>query len=310
MERPKSLMVGILVCASAVCEGQLVPPSPPSDPSSARYTLGDIWNRLSSGAAGTKRGASFAEPTTPPSMPTMKSTDDIMAVAPVPDNTNGAMPSDVLTGRSFWGVRTSGGAWGLATGTRPPAPAQRTGQTQCYDAANVVTPCPGLISGQDGALQKGVPWPVPRFTDNGNGTVRDNLTGLVWLKNVSCWGNLEWQTAMSNVAALWAQPGSPETSCGLTDGSTAGQWRLPTVVEIASLANFGYHHPALTNTAGTGHHTDGDPFTGVQLERFYWTSTTNVEHPSYAWAMDVTAGSLGHLDKFDSGRVWPVRDGQ
>ena len=30
----------------------------------------------------------------------------------------------------------------------------------------------------DGALQKGVPWPQPRFTDNDNGTVTDNLTGF------------------------------------------------------------------------------------------------------------------------------------
>ncbi len=33
--------------------------------------------------------------------------------------------------------------------------------------------------GSDGNLQKGSIWPNPRFTDNGNGTVTDNLTALV-----------------------------------------------------------------------------------------------------------------------------------
>ncbi len=33
---------------------------------------------------------------------------------------------------------------------------------------------------------KGIAWPAPRFTDNMNGTVVDNLTGLVWLKNADC----------------------------------------------------------------------------------------------------------------------------
>ncbi|MGA9347827.1 MAG: hypothetical protein WBW48_03355 [Anaerolineae bacterium] len=39
----------------------------------------------------------------------------------------------------------------------------------------------GGVTGEDGELLKGVTWPSPRFTDNGNGTVTDNLTGLIWL---------------------------------------------------------------------------------------------------------------------------------
>ena len=38
-----------------------------------------------------------------------------------------------------------------------------------------------VAAGDDGDLQKGVPWPDPRFTDNGDGTVTDHLTGLIWL---------------------------------------------------------------------------------------------------------------------------------
>lgn len=54
------------------------------------------------------------------------------------------------------------------------APVPRTGQTTSY------------APGDDGDLQKGVAWPVPRFTDNEDGTVTDNLTGLIWLTNADC----------------------------------------------------------------------------------------------------------------------------
>ena len=53
------------------------------------------------------------------------------------------------------------------------APVEKTGQT---------TSC---AAGDDGALKKGVAWPSPRFTDNADGTVSDNLTGLIWLKQAN-----------------------------------------------------------------------------------------------------------------------------
>ena len=54
------------------------------------------------------------------------------------------------------------------------APVPKTGQTTSW-AAN-----------DDGALEKGVSWPNPRFTINTDGTVTDNLTGLIWLRNANC----------------------------------------------------------------------------------------------------------------------------
>ncbi|MCW9078616.1 MAG: hypothetical protein OQK74_05525, partial [Gammaproteobacteria bacterium] len=46
----------------------------------------------------------------------------------------------------------------------PPAPVAKTGQTSSW------------APGDDGDLEKGVAWPSPRFTDNLDGTVTDNLT--------------------------------------------------------------------------------------------------------------------------------------
>lgn len=64
------------------------------------------------------------------------------------------------------------------------APVERTGQTTSYAA------------GDDGDLQRGAIWPNPRFTDNGNGTVTDNLTGLIWLKDANCFGKRFWADAL------------------------------------------------------------------------------------------------------------------
>jgi hypothetical protein len=43
-----------------------------------------------------------------------------------------------------------------------------------------------FADGDDGDIQAGVPFPIPRFTDQGDGTVKDNLTHLIWLKNANC----------------------------------------------------------------------------------------------------------------------------
>jgi len=50
----------------------------------------------------------------------------------------------------------------------------KTGQTTVYS------------TGDDGDIQAGVSWPSPRFMDNGDGTITDNLTGLMWLQDANC----------------------------------------------------------------------------------------------------------------------------
>jgi Protein of unknown function (DUF1566). len=110
--------------------------------------------------------------------------------------------------------------------------------------------------GSDGDLQKGVPFPNPRFTDNDDGTVTDNLTGLIWLQDASCDEEvggkapsdekLEWLDALA-----WSN-NLADGACGLSDDSEAGNWRLPNIKELQSLVDFAYANPALPNTAGTG----------------------------------------------------------
>ncbi len=201
-----------------------------------------------------------------------------------------------------------------ATGGAP-APAPETGQTTCWDEMGTVIACAG--TGRDGDLRRGVQWPVPRFMDNGDGTVTDNLTGLIWLKDASC-GDLAgtdasgsgiWTTALSAAAAL------ANGTCGQTDGSVAGNWRLPQVQELQSLIDYEFIIPALSNTAGTAEWTEGDAFSDVQFSidetLHYWSSTTGVDTLTRAWRADLGKGFV--LPSFKDTSflfVWPVRGGK
>jgi hypothetical protein len=172
------------------------------------------------------------------------------------------------------------------------APVPDTGQQDCWDENGTPILCAG--SGQDGELQRGVAWPTPRFIDNRDGTVLDNLTGLLWLKNANCFGRPRtWQEALDGANNL------ADSQCGLKDGSKAGDWRLPNVRELQSLLDFGKIAPALPSA---------HPFSGV-ARGFYWSSTTSVGSPLDAWGVVLIEGSTFAGAKFLTWYVWPVRDG-
>ena len=172
--------------------------------------------------------------------------------------------------------------------------------------------------GDDGDLQKGLPWPNPRFTDNADGTVSDNLTGLIWLKNASCTSffsgdiagqnNREWSLAITAANLL------SNGYCGLLDGSVAGDWRLPNVHELVGLIHWGYWNPALPNTAGTGQCSQGNPFLNVVTagSPFYYTSTTYPFSNTYlsgeVWTVPMSSGGIVNTQKTSKYYVWPVRD--
>ena len=147
------------------------------------------------------------------------------------------------------------------------APVAKTGQTSCFDPGSVEhVDCPG--NGQDGELQVGVSVD-PRFTDNGDGTVTDNLTGLIWLQNASCggvplggswWNQLLWSWGL----ALNEANNLANGSCELADGSAPGDWRLPNLKELQSLIDYGHEDPALP---------EDHPFIEV-LSACYWSSTS------------------------------------
>ena len=156
------------------------------------------------------------------------------------------------------------------------------------------------------------PGPPHGFTKNNNGTVTDNLTGLIWLKNANCAGAMEnWNTAIDYAAALYDGGTScfgTGGDCGLSDGSSAGDWRLPNRNEVLSLINIAYYNPALSDAAGTRPWLEGNPFTGVQSVK-YWSSSTNMGRAGLAWGVDFHNGNVVRHGKSSEMYVWCVRDG-
>ncbi|MGA7800956.1 MAG: DUF1566 domain-containing protein, partial [Gammaproteobacteria bacterium] len=150
------------------------------------------------------------------------------------------------------------------------APVADTGQTTCWDGSGTPITCAG--TGQDDELQAGVAWPTPRFTLNGDGTVTDRLTGLIWLQDANCFGEELWINALGEVASL--NSGSVTTCTNYVAG-TFDDWRVPNVRELASLIDYGRYSPALSM---------GHPFVGVQSD-YYWTSSTDVSNTGYGWSM-------------------------
>jgi hypothetical protein len=177
---------------------------------------------------------------------------------------------------------------GGQAGSVGPAALWKTGQAVSY------------LPGDDGALQMGVAWPTPRFTDEGDGTVMDGLTGLVWSRDASTPGPLEqcrsltpktWQEALYYVRCL-----NGNAYLGYTD------WRLPNRKELMSLIDRSQLNPALPQD---------NPFINVETAGFYWTSTSWANGPANgASGIDMGDGSLNIYDKSSAtGYVWPVRPG-
>jgi hypothetical protein len=140
------------------------------------------------------------------------------------------------------------------------APVAKTGQTSTYR------------TGDDGHLQKGVTSPSPRFIDNGDGTVSDKLTGLMWTKNANlASGTMSWTAAITYANNL--SLGSEGCGGSYTD------WRLPNLFELESLRDMSNYNPALP----TGH-----SFTNVQSS--YYSSSTHAEITYGAWIVSIGYG--------------------
>ncbi len=171
-----------------------------------------------------------------------------------------------------------------------------TGQTQ------------GDYPGDDGDLQAGLDWPDPRFTDNGDGTVTDNLTHLMWMKDANIgqtihdwfpWlpsdGSMMWQDALDCVA-------------GVNEGSIAGgtgysDWRLPSAAEIESVFN------AAPCSVGMWL-MDMGYFDNVSYR--YWTSTTYRLSTDMAWVgylgdYNFCQSGIRYMKKDNFYHVWYVR---
>jgi len=150
-----------------------------------------------------------------------------------------------------------------------PAELSKTGQRTSYGAGSI----------DDGALQRGVAWPEPRFAavSSGTGTgtvVVDNLTGLTWAGDggtptftgaitICTGGTKTWQDALNYVACL-----NYNSYLGHTD------WRLPNINELESLTHVEFSKE--TTCAGTcwsnAQWLNTQGFSNMKVAP-YWSST-------------------------------------
>lgn len=140
-----------------------------------------------------------------------------------------------------------------------------------------------------------------RYIDNNNGTVTDKTTGLIWLKNANCVGDITWYKAKYFVNKL------ANEQCHLSDGSKPGDWRLPTKREWQAMLDKRYTWPTISNAAGTGKWEKGDAFLGVQTY-YYWSSSTPKFDKRDAWYIVIGSGHMNKTYKTNSYYVWPVRN--
>jgi len=155
----------------------------------------------------------------------------------------------------------------------------KTGQATSYT----------ISDGEDGDLRMGVAWPSPRFEDNGDGTICDKLTGLMWDESGdTSIGQKTWSDALIDCNGL---------SLGGYD-----DWRLPNVNELESLVNAGK-----TDSAAW---LNGQGFTGVQAAGCYWSSTTSAPPSTNAWYVSLSNGYVIPVPKTGDCYVLAVRSGQ
>ena len=170
-----------------------------------------------------------------------------------------------------------------------------TGQTTTNEPylSDCVTdyPTAGSKEGCDAWYHKGLKL---SYTDNnGNGTITDNNTGLMWVKDPS---SIEG----------WGIPGSPSqmtwtdaiASCEALDYAGHTDWRLPNIKELQSIVDYSRTIPCI------------DPvFTNAQSSN-YWSSTTSATFTGNAWSVGFYDGGVYGNGKTSTNYVRPVRGGQ
>jgi hypothetical protein len=140
--------------------------------------------------------------------------------------------------------------------------------------------------------------------------VTDTVTGLIWLKDPLCFFPAQTDYATANTAAALLENGN----CGLSDGSAAGDWRLPTkgeweAVYKSACAHGDWHFP-MPGKSGTGCF-DLNPW-AIAPEWIQWYprwSSTSAGSEAYAFTPYLAPDYI--TDTYDRiaivGFIWPVR---
>ena len=192
----------------------------------------------------------------------------------------------------------------------PVAQPRKSGQTTCWDPADTsdpiaTIPCEG--SGQDGATATGVAFD---YTDNGDGTITDNNTGLMWEKQDN--SNVGGLAGIHDKDNFYTWANAFVKISDLNSSAFAGHsdWRFPNIRELETLKDFGRGLPAIDPVF----HTNciaGCTIATCSCTRtdFYSSSSTYGDNPSNAWGVFFYSGYTGATPKTDFFPVRAVRGG-
>ena len=135
-----------------------------------------------------------------------------------------------------------------------------------------------------------------RFTDNGNGTITDTQTGLMWLKDANCFGKMEtYKGAFEIIGNFNINP--KKFSCESYSASYA-DWHVPTLEEIQSLVS-----ASLAGSPDTWFKEQG--FVNVQVGLYM----CNIDpDKNEGWTANLVGGFIP--TGTDLRFIWPVRIGQ
>jgi hypothetical protein len=159
-----------------------------------------------------------------------------------------------------------------------------SGQTTCYNATGSVIACAG--TGQDGEKQAGA---TLAYQDNGDGTVTDLNTGLMWEKQSD-------DNSIHDRDTLFTAAAAPGHITTLNSGNFANHndWRMPNARELLSLVNYGVANPAIEASAFHTNCFGGCTVSNCSCTAFfaYWTGTTVTNLPNAAFTVNFTDGTV------------------
>jgi hypothetical protein len=128
-------------------------------------------------------------------------------------------------------------------------------------------------------------WPVPNsqvdvtagaanlesYTDNGDGTVADNVAGLMW------------QQAVPATRYIWADA---VAYCPTLTLAGHSDWRLPSIIELSSIVDLGQSSPSINSTY----------FPSTPSDWFFWSASPLAGSSSNAWYVGFFDGYTGFFD--------------
>jgi hypothetical protein len=189
-----------------------------------------------------------------------------------------------------------------------------------FPATGQLTPATGTITftgatvRDDGFVKAGGPL---SYLDNGDGTITDLNTGLMWEKKSADGSDHDvtktfpWSTtAVLGQATIWDWIDAINTEVGNGIGFAGfNDWRIPNVRELQSILDYGRLNPGVDPVFNHDVSTGCTVLTCSATSRFYWSSTTIATIPLDAWLVDFTfTENLADL-KSNSRSVRAVRGG-